>query len=320
MIHIHDIKKLKNLNKLKKIKQIKEKMNERMKVKILALSAIFFWATSYIATKVVLWETDSITFGIIRYYITAIALIIYLLFVKTKKPEPRDLPYFILSGLSGFSLYMLFFNKGITMVSTSTASVIIASAPIITGVLSSILLKEQLSPYKWLFICISFLGIIILTLWEGVFSFNMGIFYLLVPATLMAFYNILQRKLIVRYTPAEATIYSMLFGSIILILYSPESILEFPSFSLRTMLLIIYCAIFVGVVGYLLWSRAFVHAEKVSDVANFMFLTPFLVTIIGILFLNERLTKATIIGGLLIMLGLIGYNVVGGVNKKKNLK
>lgn len=312
MIHIHDIKKLKKMQKMKKIK---EEMNDKLKVKILAFSSILLWATSYIATKEVLKETDSITFGIIRYYITAVALIIYLLFVKTKKPEPRDLPYFILSGLSGFSLYMLFFNKGITMVSTSTASVIIASAPIITGVLSSVLLKEQLSPYKWFFIFLSFLGIIILTLWEGVFSFNNGIFYLLVPATLMAFYNILQRKLIVRYTAAESTIYSMLFGSIILILYSPSDILKLPTFSITTKLLIFYVALFVGVLGYLLWSRAFVHAEKVSDVANFMFLTPFLVTIIGLLFLHEKLTKATLIGGSLIMIGLIGYNIVGEVKK-----
>lgn len=71
---------------------------------------------------------------------------------------------------------MITLNKGLTTLSSSTVSVIMAFAPILTSVLSVIFLKEKINLYGWICIFVSFAGIAVLMLWEGVLSVNEGVF------------------------------------------------------------------------------------------------------------------------------------------------
>jgi len=79
---------------------------------------------------------------------------------------------FFLTGLTGFALHMITFNKGVSTLSSATSSILLACAPIFTSILSVAFLKEKINFYCWISIFISFSGILILTLWEGVLSFN----------------------------------------------------------------------------------------------------------------------------------------------------
>lgn len=289
-------------------KNIIQKYSNTNISKLLALFTILIWATSYIGAKIALRKIDSTSLIVIRFFIQAILLILLIFIKKMKLPNIKDIPFFILSGLLGFTFYMVAFNKGIILVTTATSSVFISCAPIFTALFSTIFLKEKINFYSWLSIGISFIGILILTLWEGVFTFNIGIFWMLSAALCMSLYNVLQRRFTKKYTSSEASTYSMIAGSICIILYSPNSLLKLTNINIHLFLLIFYLAAVVGVIAYFLWGKAFALSDTTSDVANFMFLSPFVVTIIGIIFLNEKITIPTVIGGFFIFLGIIGYN------------
>lgn len=276
--------------------------------KLCALVTILFWGTSFSTVKLMLKHYDWLTFSIIRNVLSALILVAYMYIIKVKLPSKKDIPMLCFSGLMGVSIYTILFNIGLRTLTSATTSVIISINPILTTIFSSLILKEKINKKSWFFIFLSFIGILILTLWEGVFSLNIGILWIFMAAVCFATYNVTQRKLSQKYSPFECTAYSMIFGSIFLFLLSPKAILEIKNINLQVGILTFYIVVFVGVVAYVLWSKALSLADKVGEVTNILFLNPLIATLIGVFFLGEKLSLPIIIGGMLILTGIIGYN------------
>lgn len=291
--------------------EIPESNREQYKNKIariFAFAAVFLWSISIIFTKVGMNYYDSTTLAVLRYVFTFIMLVVFIVIKKVRLPDLKDVPMFLFAGLAGFALHMITFNKGVSMLSSATSSILLACAPIFTSVLSVLFLKEKINFYCWISIFVSFSGILILTLWEGILSFSMGIFWMLLAAFLLAVYNILQRKFSNKYSGAESTIYSILSGAVLLILYSPGSLLEIPKMGVNEFVVVFSLAFLVSVVGYMCWGKALVMGNSTGEIANFLFLGPFISTVTGIIFLNEKLMLSTIIGGAVILAGIISFN------------
>lgn len=282
-------------------------MKKNTKAKVYAGITISLWATVFLFTKAGLRYYDAETLAVIRYILASAGLIVLIFIRKIKKPDLKDIPLFLILGSLGFAFYIITFNKGMVTLNSSTSSIILACSPIITSVLSRIFLKERVSVFGWMSILISFLGIAVLTLWEGVFKFNIGIFWILLSAVLVASYNVSLRK-VTKYTGMEVAIYSILAGTLLLIICLPGSILKIGSMNVISFFIVIWLAIPGTVIAYIFWSMALEVADTTGEVTNFMFVTPFLATLMGIIFLGEKLTVATIAGGILILSGVIGYN------------
>ena len=283
-------------------------MEKSTKAKIYAGITILLWATVFIFTKAGLRYYDAETLAVIRYILASAGLIVLIFIKKIKKPDLKDIPLFLILGFLGFAFYIITFNRGMVTLNSSTSSVILACSPIIASVLSGIFLKEKVSIFGWMSIITSFLGITVFTLWEGVFKFNTGIFWILLSAVLVATYNVSLRKVTEKYTGMEVAVYSMLAGTLLLIIYLPASILKIGSMNSVSFFVVIWLAIPGTVIAYIFWSMALEVADTTGEVTNFMFITPFLATIMGIIFLGEKLTVATVTGGILILSGVIGYS------------
>ena len=152
-------------------------------------------------------------------------------------PSKKDLKWFLLSGLSGFSLYAITFNKGCETISASTSSVIIATVPVITALLARFIYKERISHLQYYAIIIEFSGVVILSMANGIFTIDAGIIWLLFAAFLLSIYNILQRKLTKAYTALQTTIYSIFIGEILLFIFLPEAVREIKDAPSRLIIL-----------------------------------------------------------------------------------
>ena len=167
--------------------------------KILAFMSVFFWGISFLFTKMGFkYFKDPVTLAVLRYVFSFFTLIVFIFIKKIKFPHVKDSLMFFISGFSGFTVYMIAFNKAVSTLSSATASILLACSPIITALLSWIFLKERINIYCWISIFISFTGILVLTLWEGVLSFNAGVFWMLFASTALAIYNIIQKKFVER--------------------------------------------------------------------------------------------------------------------------
>lgn len=284
------------------------KLFSALTAKQAAFIAVFFWASNFPATKYVLTYTDVNTLAVLRY--TFAGLILIFLAIKRNIPFPKTekIPMFFLAGFIGFSAYFVIFNMAMTKISSPTASVINSLVPALTAILAYFIFKEKIKPLGWLCLFISFIGVIIMTLWNGVFSINEGIFYILLAYTLSSLYNISQRWLSKEYSSFQVITYSMVMGSIQLLLYSPSSLLNLANLNFSVFLVILYMAIFPAIVSYALWTRALEIAKNTTEVTSFMFCSPIITTIMSSLTLGEKIDLSTIIGGIIIISGMILFS------------
>ncbi|MDR2418515.1 MAG: DMT family transporter [Treponema sp.] len=273
-----------------------------------ALITIFFWSLAYIFTRITIKYFSAFSLGFLRYFIAAFVLILVAIILKIKIPDKKDIKWFLLSGLSGFSLYVITFNKGCETVSASTSSIIIATVPVITALLARFFYKEKIRYSQYLAILIEFLGVIIVTTTNGTFTINTGIIWLLLAAFSLSIYNILQRKLTKKYTALRTTIYSIFIGEFLLFIFLPETIKEIKHIPIIQYFYIGFLGIFCSAIAYISWSTAISKAKETISVSNYMFLTPFLTTILGLIIINEKPEIQTIIGGIIILTGMFLYN------------
>ena len=285
-----------------------KKIYTKLTAKECAFIAIFFWATAFVLTKVVLKEVDTTTLGVLRYFFASIIVIFILIKQKISLPKLKDIPAFVFGGFSGYAGYIVFFNMATLLSSPSTLSVINALAPAITAIVAYFMFNEKIKVIGWISMGISFCGILILTLWNGTLTVNKGIIYMLIGCILLSLYNISQRYLTKKYSSFDVSMYSMLIGGILLVAYSPNSLENIFSISFNSLILIIYMSVFPSIISYFFWTKAFEIAKHTTEVTSFMFVTPVLATLMGIIILGDIPKLSTLIGGIVIISGMIIFN------------
>ncbi len=276
-----------------------------------AALTILFWSLTYVLTRLTLHYFSAFSLGFLRYFIASCTLLAVAIITKMKLPRRADLLWLAASGGTGFFLYMIAFNQGQAMVTACTGSVVLATVPVITALLARIFYHEKLRSFQWAAILIEFIGVIILTLMNGVLSVNTGLLWLFIAALCLSTYNLIQRRLIRSYTSFQASAYSILFGTILLAIFAPASIREIPHVPAIQFVYIAIMGIFSSAIAYAAWAKAFSLAKQTSQVSNYMFITPFLTSILGFLIAGEIPDHATLLGGGVILLGVFIFNFGG---------
>lgn len=270
-----------------------------------AFVTVLLWASAFVFTKIALTYFTVEAIGVIRYVIASLLFLAIGLSKKIGFPAKQDLPKFLLAGVLGFTLYMITFNQASKSLTAATGSVVIASAPILTALFARLLFKEKIRLLGWIAIIVEFIGILILTLWDGILSVNAGMLWMFGAALCISGYNLLQRVLLKKYSPLQATAYSVFAGTLFLLVYLPDAAVQFGNAPLRQLLVIGFMGIFPSALAYMLWAKALLIAEKTSDVTNYMFVTPLLAALMGFLVMGEVPTLSTCAGGLMIFVGLL---------------
>lgn len=297
-----------------------EKLVKNKSYHFYASITIICWSLAYVYTRLALAHFSPFSLGFLRYLIASICLLVFVFITRMKLPYRDDLMYFVAAGAFGFFIYMLTFNKGTQNVSASTSSIMIATTPIITAFLSRLFLKQRLKTIQWLAIGIEFIGILILTLYKGIFSINIGILWLLLAAISLSCYNLIQSQLTKTYTALETTSYSVFLGTLMLAIFIPTSIQEVIRAPPNQLVYLIILGVFSSAIAYLAWSKAISLAKETASVSNYMFLTPFITTLLGFLIINERPDEGTILGGIVILTGFALYNYSSKKKSPKNNK
>ena len=294
-----------------------------MKIKdnyhIYAIITIIFWSSAFVLTRLALKYFSPFSLGFLRYLIASISLLIFIIFIKIKIPKKEDIKWFILAGFFGFFFYILAFNLGSSTVSASTSSLIIATAPVITTLFARIIHKEKLTIIQYTAIIIEFIGVGVLTLTNGIFSVNTGFLWLISASIALSIYNILQRKLAKIYSAIQASVFSIWFGTILLFIFLPNSFTEIKNVPSIQIIYILILGIFPSAFAYITWTYAFSKSKNTSSVTNYMFITPFLTTILGIIIAKETPDSTTISGGIIIIIGMFIYNFSNKLIKNQEI-
>jgi len=285
-----------------------------------AMVTILFWSLAFVLTRLTLQYFSAFSLGFLRYLIASCTLIVTAIFTKMKLPDKRDIPLFLIAGGIGFFFYMIAFNQGQASVTAATGSVVIATVPVITALFARFVYREKLMAYQWAAIVVEFVGVVVLTLMNSTFSVNKGLVWLLLAALAMTAYNLLQRKLTLKYTALQTSAYNIIAGTCLLAIFAPTSFREISHAPAIQFFYLAVLGIFSSAIAYVAWAKAFSKAKKTSQVSNYMFVTPFLTSILGFVLAGESPDQATLIGGGIILLGVLIFNFGGTLHKRLSKK
>jgi drug/metabolite transporter (DMT)-like permease len=277
------------------------------------LFIILIWAGSFIFIRVGLKDFPPITLALLRFSSAFPFLLAFYPLDKNRKNFNLKTNFLKLNilALTGVSLLYIFQFYSLKFISAAVGSIIINSTVIFMALLSALLLKEKLSKRKVLGILIAFIGVSILVSNEGeALSFSssqfLGGVLMLGAALCWAIYSVLNKKVLQSNSNLTVTIATFGLGAIHLlptafIIENPvKAVLEA---SKTGWLSVFYLAFLSSALAYFLWNKILVKLE-VAKVGATLYAIPIPTMIFGYVFLNEAITKTTLIGALLVIFGV----------------
>ncbi len=144
-------------------------------------------------------------------------------FAKREKIEKKDWLRLMVCGLFGVTINQLCFFNGLSLSSAFNTGVIMTLSPIIVSILAFFILKETLNGYKITGVILGALGAGLLTTRGAQMgdSSMLGDFLLLVNAVSYAFYLVLVKPLMQKYSAITVTKWVFTFGMCFIYFYPP---------------------------------------------------------------------------------------------------
>ena len=285
-------------------------MTNRMKAILGASATIAVWATAFPFGKFALQSVDALTLSVARVVGGAILMFIIGVFKGLHIPTSwREWGIYFLLGATGNFVYQVVFNEGLRLIPAATSSIIMALTPMKTALLALVVYKDRIRPAGWTFTITAFIGVAIIILWNSTLTIPMGALWTLLGMILFAMYNILNRGLSLKgYNSITIAMWSMFTGAIMALPFADHAIEMIVQAPLSAQLAMVYLAFFSSALGFVFWSYAFEHAEKVSDVTNFMYISPIVAAIVAAFLLGEIPNMGLYIGAPIILGSLFLFN------------
>ena len=111
------------------------------------------------------------------------------------------------------------------------------------------------------------------------------------------------------YTALQTSTYSIFFGTLLLAIFAPASFQEIADAPAIQYLYLAILGVCSSAAAYVSWAKAFSKAKQTSQVSNYMFVTPFLTSVLGFLIVGEIPDHATLCGGGIILIGILIFNI-----------
>ena len=182
-------------------------MSSEKKGMIAASLAYVIFGLSYLFSKVALEIVDPILLLSIRFTVT---FLILNLLVATRllklNLKGKKLGGPILLGILQPVLYFTLENYGLKYTTTSLTGMLSALAPIFTTMVGALILKEMPNRKQWAYICVSIVGVLMVSLKPGSGENTLlGCAILTAAYFAGAFFSILSRTLSKEFSPFELT-------------------------------------------------------------------------------------------------------------------
>lgn len=274
------------------------------------LLTVTLFASAFVGIRISLESYSPQSVALLRYLTASLLLIFFAIAGMIPLPQWRDIPGLAFCGLMGFTIYNIALNKGEISVPAGTASLVIASAPIFVALLAAIFHKEQITLRVWLGILISFIGVAFISIQPGEkLGLSPSVLLVLLAAISAAVYTVSQKPFLKRYSPFQFVAYAIWTGTILMLPFLPGVIRDMQTAAPGSTMAVIYMGIFPGVLGYASWSFV-VSRLPASRAGSFLYLTPAITIFIAWVWLGELPGLRSILGGILVLLGVILVQLV----------
>ena len=280
--------------------------------------AMIFWSFSYVWTNIAIRSFTVLTLLESRLLVSSILIFLFGKLTKQLQlPRKEDIKWFLLLALFEPFLYFIGETYGLTRISPTIASVMLATIPLFAPFSAYFLLKEKVSWANIAGIVVSFAGIItIVTVSSDTAAATdpIGISLIAFAVISAIFYATILKKLSAHYNGITLITYQNIIGffyflPLFLGIEAPHlGEIVWRTDSIVCMLLL---ALFASFIAFVLFAEA-VRRIGVTRSNVFCNLLPVLTAIFSALILHEVLPAQQIIGMVIVITGLF----VSQISKK----
>jgi drug/metabolite transporter (DMT)-like permease len=272
--------------------------------------AMCFWAFSFIWYKQAFIYLKPIPLVFFRLIVASAFLsLIMLISGKLEKIKRKDIKMFILMSFFEPFLYFICESYGMTMVSSTTGSVIIAFIPLLTPFAALVLLKERINWFNISGIIIGFAGVI-LVITDGGFKLDapaLGVILMFMAVLAVVSYSGIIVYLAKNYKPLTIIWMQNLIGGLMFIpLFLILGLKDLSGISLSWEMLspVIKLGIFPSALAFILFTRAIrdIGIVRANIFTNFI---PVFTAILSFIILKEEMTSWKIAGIFIVLAGLL---------------
>jgi drug/metabolite transporter (DMT)-like permease len=279
------------------------------KVYLFAVLSMLFWGLSFVWFKIVVQWYEPITIIFLRLILSGAFMMIFMLVMRSWQVIKRKhLKYFLLLSFTQPFCYFLGESFGLKLVSSTMASVIIATIPLFSPIAAYYLVREKVTVHIVIGIVFSFIGILLM-IFNPDLSLNaapMGIFLLFVAVFAAVAYSVIIRKISHEYNPVTIITYQNLIGAVYFLpLFLVFDFQHFISVkpTRELVLAMLQLAFFASTLAYVFYIIAIkgIGVIKANVFAN---LIPVFTGIFSFFILDEQFTLLKITGMVLVMCGV----------------
>ncbi len=293
-----------------------ENNNKTMIGSILIILAGCFWGSMGIfVRKLGTYGFSSIQIVSIRVTLAAIIFALVLLIKDRKgfKIILRDMPLFLGLGFGSILFFTVCYFTAITMMSLSTAAILLYTSPVWIMLMSVLFFHEKLNGRKLIALALAFAGCVLVSGISGEGMTLTGLLVGLGSGIGYGLYSILGTIALRRYSPYTVTTYTFIFAAVgSWIICRPADMLDkFLSAADIGYLLIFCCltALITAVIPFLSYTLGLssVEASRAGIIAT---VEPMVATMIGIVVFSEPLTLMSGLGIVLILSAVVVLNLI----------
>ena len=282
---------------------------------LLIIIAGIFWGSMGIFVRRLNAEGfGSIQIVAIRLTLAALLFCIILLIKDRRgfKISPKDIPLFLGLGLGSILFFTICYFTAITLMSLSTAAILLYTSPVWIMLMSIVFFKEKMNVRKIIALTAAFAGCVLVSGISGGKMTLSGFLIGLGAGIGYGLYSILGTVALKKYSPFTVTTYTFVIAALgsWIICRPKDMILKFSASS-NTGLLIAFCfltAVITAVIPFLCYTLGLqsVEASKAGIMAT---IEPLVATVIGVVVFTEPLTILSGLGIVLILSAVIILNV-----------
>ncbi len=279
-----------------------------------AIMSISFWGVSFVSTKAVLDKLDPYTLLVLRFGIGALFLLVLLVLKRYPLNIPlKYIPHLIVLGILGVFVHQVIQATALLTINASAAGWIISFSPVFTVILSVFFLHEKMTVLKASGMIVAIIGVLLVTTATNQQSFqpsiNVGYLLMILSTLNWAIYSVLLKRLHIQLPSLVVTFYMCLIGFTLTtpFLVRNKGWEMIPFLTSVEWAHLLFLGVFVSGVAYWYWAKA-LEVLEASQVSVFLYLEPVATLITAILLLQEKIIPVSILGGIIIVMGVILVN------------
>lgn len=281
-------------------------MPPALKGHLLALITITIWSSTFIISKWLLDQMVPLQILLGRFIIAIIFLSI--IHPRFKKPVSLREELLFLAIGTALASYFVFENSALQWTYSSNVSLIVATIPFMTGILSRLVYKTPFFTLRGVIgLVTSYLGVLIIIVngsqLEGVMP--IGDLLAIGAALMFAVYSVFMLKTGAEYTLIQLTRKVFIYGFVsltVMLLISGETLLP-ESLNGQGFASLFYLGLVASSLAFIFWNRA-IQAIGPVKTNQYIYLIPVMTTLFASILLHEPVTWLTIAGAAMILAGL----------------